>query len=281
MRAFLPFSLLSVTALALCLVSCGGAGGPGKPEPGTPGFAWANAQEAVKRGSFAEASDQLDKITGKDSEFRDRAEVLQIVLATGLARGEMEWADVWDEGAKSARTRHLEFLKTGASLRHTVHQMVMRSAEITHKRLKDLQATDLALPVTLPTLISDIPVEAERVKKGVALQPAEQALALQHMQQRGVVNSFAEFTGAGKDNAKARDLLSKGDFKMSKDVFLLAVARQYTELTDIYGPKKLDQSGQVTLLCDEANAALALAADSADVKAQQKKIAAIRAKIKK
>jgi hypothetical protein len=281
MRAFIPSSLFGVMALAVCLVSCGGLQGPGKPEPGTPAFVWANAQESVKKGNFADASDQLDKLTGKDGEFRDRAEVLQLVLATGLARGEMEWSDVWDEGSKFARTRHLEFLRSGASLRHSVHQMVMRAAEITHKRLKELQATDLALPVTIPVLISDLPIEAERVKKGVALQPSEQALALLHMQQRGVLQSFAEFTGAGKDIGKARDLLSKGDFKMSKDVFLLAIARQYTELTDIYGVKKLDQSGQVTLLCSEADAALALAATSADVKAQQKKIAAIRAKIKK
>jgi hypothetical protein len=281
MRAFLPSSSLAVAALALCLVSCGGTQGPAKVKPGSPAFFWANAQESVKKGNFAEASDQLDKLTGKDGEFRDRAETLQIVIATGLARGEMEWAGVWDDGSKSARARHLEFLKTGASLRHSVHQRVMRAAEITHKRLKELQATDLALPVTLPVLVTDLPVEAERVMKGVALQPSEQAPALLHLQQRGALQSFAEFTGAGKDIGKARDLLSKGDFRMPKDVFLLALARQYTELTDIYAPKKLDQSGQVTLLCSEADAALALATASADVKAQQKKIAAIRAKVKK
>ena len=91
--------------------------------------------------------------------------------------------------------------------------------------------------------------------------------------------TLAHETGAGKDIAKARDLLSKGDFKMPKDVFLLALARQFTEWTDIYGPKKLDQGGQVALLCSEADAALALATTSPDVKAQQKKIAAIRAKL--
>lgn len=102
-----------------------------------------------------------------------------------------------------------------------------------------------------------------------------------HMQQRGVLQSFAQFAGAGKDIDKARDLLAKGDFKMTKDVFFLNVARQYTELTDLYGAKKLDQSGQVVMLCTEADAALALVATSADVKAQQKKLAAIRAKLPK
>jgi hypothetical protein len=281
MRAFIPFSLIAVTALALGLVSCGGTQGPEKPQPGTPGFVWANAQDSITKGSFADASDQLDKLTGKDGEFRDRAELLQIVIATGLARGEMEWADTWDFGSDYARAKHLEFKRSGASMRGNAHQMVMRAAEITHRRLKALKDTDLALPVALPALPSELPVDAGRVKKGIALLPSEQAPALLKMQQRGVLMSFAEFTGSGKDVDKARSLLAKGDFKMSKDVFFLAIARQFTELSDIYGAKKLDQSGQVTMLCGEADAALALAAPSADVKAQQKKIAAIRAKASK
>lgn len=281
MRAFIPSSLIAVTALALGLVSCGGTQGPEKPQPGTPAFVWANAQDLVKKGSFAEASDQLDKLTGKDGEFRNRAEVLQIAIATGIAHGEMDWADVWEEGSKSARDKHLDFKRSASTMRATANQMVMRAAEITHKRVSALKDTDLAFTAALPSYSAELPIEAQRVKKGVALQKAEQAPALLKMQQRGVLQSFAEFAGSGKDIDKARDLLSKGDFKIPKDTFLLAIARQYTDLADIYGPKKLDQSGQVTLLCAEADAALALAAPSADVKAQQKKIAAIRAKLPK
>jgi len=281
MRAFIPSSLIAVTAVALGLVSCGGDQGPQKAQPGTPAFTWGVALDAVKKGNFVDASEQLDKLTGKDGEFRDRAETLQIVIASGLARGEMEWADVWDEGSKYARDRHLEFKRTGASTRGTVRPMVMRVAEITHKRLAALAATDLALPVVLPKVSSDLPIEAGRVKKGIALLASEQAPALLHMQQRGVLLSFAEFAGAGKDVDKARELMSKGDFKMSKQTFLLSIARAFTDLSDIYGPKKLDESGQVVMLCSEADAALALASPSADVKAQQKKIAAIRAKLPK
>lgn len=280
MRAFIPSSLIAVTALALGLVSCGGTQGPQKPQPGTPAFVWENAQNSIKKGNFVEASNQLDKLTGKDGEFRDRAEALQIVIASGLARGEMEWAEVWDTGANYARTRHLEFKRIGSTVRATVPAMVMRTAEITHKRLNALKGTDLALTLTLPTVSAGMPIEAERVKKGIALQPAEQDAALAHMQQRGVLQSFAEFAGA-KDVDQARELLAKADFKFPKDAFFLAIARQFTELADIYGPKKLDQSGQITMVCAEADAALALAAPSADVKAQQKKVAAVRAKVKK
>lgn len=281
MRALIPSSSIVVTALALGLVSCGGTQGPEKPQPGTPGFIWENAQTLIKSGSFLEASNQLDKLTGKAGDYRDRAEVLQIVIATGIARGEMDWAEVWEDGSNFARDHHLDFKRSASAMRGTANQMVMRAAEITHKKMAALKDVDLALPVALPAMSVELPVEAARVKKGVALLSAEQAPALLHMQQRGVMQSFAAFTGAGKDVDKARDLLSKGDFKMTKDVFFLTIARQYVDLTDLYGAKKLDQSGQVVMLCAEADAALALAAPSADVKAVQKKMAAIRAKLPK
>ena len=281
MRAFIPASWIAVTALALGLVSCGGTQGPEKAQPGTPAFIWGSAQDLIKKGSFVEASNQLDKLTGKAGEFRDRAEALQVVISTGIAHGDMDWAEVWEDGSKYARERHLEFKRTASKVRATAQQMVMRAAEITHKRLTAFKQSDLALPATLPVMDTDLPVDAERLKKGVPLQPAEEASALVKMQQRGVVMSFVEFTGAGKDSAKARELLANGDFKASKDVFFIAIARQYTDLADIYGPKKLDQSGQVVMLCSEADAALALVTPSADVKAQQKKLAAIRAKLPK
>ena len=286
MRAPFPSSLIAVTALALGLVSCGGSEGSGKPQPGTPDFVWENAQNLIQKGNFAEASNQLDKLTGKDGQFRDRAEVLQVVIATGLAHGEMEWAEVWEDGSKFARERHRDFKRSASLMRGTANQMVMRAAEITHKRIKAFKDIDLALPVTLPAMSAALPVEAERVKKGVALQPSEQDPALLHMQQRGVLESFALFTGGAgktidKDVDKARDLLSKGDFKPAKDVFFLSIARQYTDLADLYLPKKLDESAKVEMLCAEADAALSLAAPSADVKAQQKKIAALRAKLPK
>ena len=52
MRLFIPASLITVTTLALGLVSCGGPQGPVKPQPGTPGFVWANAEESLKKGNF-------------------------------------------------------------------------------------------------------------------------------------------------------------------------------------------------------------------------------------
>ncbi len=280
MRVLILVSLALVVVLSLGLTSCG-LSGPQTAQPGTPAFTWNQAQDLFAKGNFAAASDQLDRLTGKDGEFRDRAEVLQTIVSIGLARGEMEWADIFDDGSKYARTRYMDFKKTASTTRSSAHHMLMRAAEIQHTSMERLKNSGLPLAVTLPTLNMDLPVEAGRVKKGVALQESEQDVALAHMQQRGVLKTVALFVAAGDDVAKARDLLAKGDFKIPPDLFFTTLAREYVDLTDLYGSKKLDQSGQIRMLCGEADKALSLAKPSADTKAVQKKLDALKKKLPK
>lgn len=280
MRVLILLSLTLVVVLSLGLTSCG-TSGPQAAQPGTPPFIWNQAQDSFQKGNFAAASDRLDRLTGKDGEFRDRAEVLQTIVGIGLARGEMEWADIFEDGSKYARGRYLDFKRSSSTARSGAHQMVMRVAEIQHRSMERLKNSDLLLAVTLPTLNTDLPVEAERVKKGVALQESEQEAALVHMQQRGVLKAVALFAGAGADVAKARELLAKGDFKIPKDTFYTTLAREYTELTKLYGSKKLDQSGQVKMLCGEAEKALSFAQSSADAKAVRKDLDGIKKKLPK
>jgi hypothetical protein len=280
MRVLILLSLTLVVVLSLGLTSCGNAG-PQAAQPGTPLFIWNQAQDAFQKGNFAAASNYLDRLTGKDGEFRDRAEVLQTIVGIGLARGEMEWADIFEDGSKYARTRYLDFKRSSSMARSGANQAVMRVAEIQHKSMERLKNSDLVLAVTLPTLNTDLPVEAGRVKKGVALQESEQEGALAHMQQRSVMKAVTLFTGAGEDVAKARELMAKGDFKIPKETFYTTLAREYADLTELYGSKKLDQSGQIKMLCGEAEKALSLTPPSADTKAVQKKLDVIKKKLPK
>jgi hypothetical protein len=101
------------------------------------------------------------------------------------------------------------------------------------------------------------------------------------MEQRSVMKAVTLFTGAGEDVAKARELMAKGDFKIPKETFYTTLAREYMDLTELYGSKKLDQSGQMKMLCGEAEKALALTSPSADTKAVQKKLDVIKKKLPK
>lgn len=280
MRALIPLASLFAVTCSLALVSCGPQG-PEPAEPGTPAYIWAAAQTAFQKGNFIEASNQLDRLAGKESEFKTRAEVLDIIVATGIARADMEWGDTLDEGGKYARTGQIEFRRRMNAARSEGEQMTLRAAEISHKDLAKLKDAELSLPFALPVFPIDAPVDAGRVKKSVVLTDAEQDAAHLKMIQRGVLLTYADFAGSPKDIAKARELVAKGDFKLTKDAFLVALARQYSELTDLFSAKKLDKSGQVKMLCGEADAALGFTAPSAATKEIQKKLDAAKKKLPK
>lgn len=76
------------------------------------------------------------------------------------------------------------------------------------------------------------------------------------MVQRGVLLSVVQAVGAEDDAAKALEIFKKGDVKIARPVFLLAVAKALTEQADLFSRTKLDQPNRLALLCDEAEEAL-------------------------
>jgi len=280
MRALFRLSSTLVIALSLGLISCGPSG-PESPQPGTNAYLWWTAQESFKKGNFIDVSNQLDKLTGKESEYKLRAQAWQMIVATGVARGNAEWADIVEEGLKLNRDRQLEFHRIINGTRSEAHQMVMRAAQINLSSLDALAAADIALPVALPNFPVDLPVEAGRVKKGVSLKPAEQEVALLAMQRRAVLKALALFAGAGDDLKKAAPAFATGEFKLAKQNLLIGIATQFSELTDMYTSKKLAESARVKMLCEGADKALKGAQAGADTKAIQKKLEAARKKLPK
>lgn len=277
MRAlFTAASLLLTLALSSC-----GPQAPRPPQPGSPAFLWNAAQQAFTKGNFLDASTQLDRLATKESEFKTRAKVLNVVVALGIARADMEWADLLDEGGKLTRDKQIVFRKAMNTARVEADQMTMRAAEITHKDLAKLKDAELTLAFALPQFATDLPIEAERVKKGVALTDAENEGAHLKMVQRGVLKTYADFVGSPKDIAKARELVAAGGFKLTKDLFLMGVARNYAELTALYAPKKLDKAGQVKMLIEETTEALGFAAASPEGKAIEKKLDEAKKKLPK
>jgi hypothetical protein len=274
MRA--PFTLAAVAAILL--VGCGGPSGPPPVKPGTPAFFWAAAKSNFSKGNFNEVVRQLGNLTGKESEYQTRAQVWQMVLNAGLARGDMEFADILDESANASRDRKLEFRRMVTNTRAGAHQAVTRFLEIAHNFSGRVKDEEITLPFGYPDVASGMPVDIARFKKGILPTAAEFEKNRDLMQQRGVLMAVIRAAGAGADLAKAKELLAAGELKVKRSAFLYNLANEMVGLTDLYGPKKMDQAGRIKLLCDEAKEALAQVPESADTK---KLMAKIEAAIKK
>lgn len=279
----LTFSALAVAVAPLVgLVSCSSSEqGPPPVKPGSPAFYWHSAEESYKKGDFAKVVDQLGNITSGDTEYRNRARVWLMAISAGLARADMEWADVMEKGGKAARTGQLEFRKQTSQARSAANQHALRLVELSHQYKATVKDAEIPFGYGLPSVSADKPPEFERTAKGISLNAAETEKGRAAMEQRGVVLAMARFAGAGEDLKRAADLLAKEDLKLPRDKFVLTLAGELTEVTDLYLPKKLDQSGRAHLFCKEAKEALDQVAPSKESKELAKRIDAIVKKLPK
>ncbi len=262
---------------AVAALSGGGCGtsskGPAPPKPGTPPFFWAAARTAYQKGDFQAAMKNLNSILATENEFTRRAQIWELVLGSGLARGEMEWADILDEGRPAAKAREIDFRRLANEARTLAGQSAMRFADTGHKLMPVLTDEEITLPFSVPDVNKDRPVEVERIIKGLLPLPAEVERLHNLMMRRGVLLSVIAVADPGGDLEKARTLFSQQEPKVKREQFLFFLATQFTELSQLFAPKKLDRAARVKLFLDEAKEALAPVPKSPERDKLQKKIA--------
>ena len=260
---------------------CSTSKGPAPPKPGTPPFFWAAARAAYQKGDFQAAMKNLTSITATENEYTRRAQIWQLVLDAGMARGEMEWADILDEGRPAAKARELDFRRLASEARALAGQSAMRFADTGHKLMPALTEDEIVLPFSMPDANRDRPVEVERILKGILPMPAEVDRLHNLMVRRGVVLSVIAAADPGGDFEKARALLSQPEPKVKREDFLLYLATQYTELSQLFAPKKLDRAARMKLFLDKGKEALAAVPQSPARTKIQKKIEEYEKKLPK
>ncbi len=271
-------------AAAVAVLSSGGCGtskGPAPPKPGTPPFWWAAAKTAYQKGDFQAAMKNLNSIIATENEFTRRAQIWQMVLDAGMARGEMEWADILDQGRPAARAREIDFRKLANEARTLAGQSAMRFADTGHKLMPNLTEAEVALPFTFPDVNRDRPVEVERIMKGILPMPAEVDRLHNLMMRRGVAQSVIAVADPGGDLEKAKAVFAQAEPKVKREQFLFFLATQFAEMSQLFAPKKLDRAARMKLFLDEAKEALAPVPKSAERDKLQKKIADYEKKMPK
>lgn len=277
-RCLIP---VAAAVAALSGGGCGTSKGPAPPKPGTPAFFWAVAKSAYQKGDFQAAMKNLNRILATENDYKRRAQIWETVLDSGIARGEMEWADILDEGRPAAKAREIDFRRLANEARALAGQSAMRFADTAHKLMPDLTEEEVELPFGIPDVNKDRPVEVERILKGLLPMPAEAERLHNLMMRRGVLLSVIAVADPGGDIEKARALFSQPEPKVRREQFLFFLATQFTELSQLFAPKKLDRAARVKLFLDEAKEALAPVPKSPERDKLQKKIAEYEKKLPK
>jgi len=271
--------VLSVVCVSLLLVACGESG-PKPPQPGTPAFHWLMAKEAYKTGDFAKANDLLVRVSESGNENTEQARPWALVMSLGLAKSYLELSEKYDEGAKRNRTDPTPLRRATSEYKTKAAAAALQFAEIAHRHLDASKDKDVSFVFDLPQASMEDPVQYKKITAGLVIQESERLGAEKEVVRREVVRNACRALKAEKDIEKAKAAYQAGEAKVQGQAFVLMVGKGLHEVSEMFGPKKLDQPQRLKAIYTEALEALGMVKDSKEAKELIRKIGDSKKKYK-
>jgi hypothetical protein len=251
------------------LISCSGGGGP---EPGTPAFYWSAAQETFGTKDYRKTIDHLEKLTATDNEYTARARPWLLAMTSGMARGYIDLANNFDDGARANKENPTEFRRRTNAYRGQADRMAVEFVEAFGKFQQGKQdPVPIAYP--LPTGSAAPVTQLGRVATGILLAPAEIEPAEKRSIERAVLLQACAAAGAPDDVAKAQDLLKAGTLQVPRAAFVTMMSSTLFDESKLYGPRQIDKPDRVKIFCNRALDALKTVPETKQTKDLSTKIA--------
>jgi hypothetical protein len=238
---------MKARALFICLVLfCGLVSiscntGPAPPAVGSPEFYWAAAKETYAAGDYVKASEHLSSLTGKETPFTSRAQAWQLILTAGMAHGYMEMADYFEFGAKANRGNPTPFRRNMRDFRTYASRLALQFAETWERFEKLNQDQEITLDFPFPRGSALPNPLLSKIGNGELLQAAVLDDTRRQQLETGVVLMTCRAVGAPDDTAKTQELFKTSPVKVPREVFLLEMANQLHEFSNLYGPAKMNE----------------------------------------
>ncbi|HLK47300.1 MAG TPA: hypothetical protein VKT49_04145 [Bryobacteraceae bacterium] len=250
------------------LISCAGSSGP---EPGTPAFYWAAAQETFGNKDYMKTVEHLQKIVATDNDYTARARPWLLVMTSGLTRGYMDLADNFEAGARANKANPTDFRRATNTYRGQADRLAIEFAEAF---AKFQQSKDDPVPIaySLPTGSAAPVMELTKAATGVLLTPTEIESAEKRAIARAVLLQAAAAAGAPDDVAKAQDRLKPGTLKVPRADFVTVMAGTLFDESKLYSMRQIDKPDRVKLFCTRALDALKTVPETKDTKDLSTKI---------
>ena len=248
-RALLTVSIAIAGGLAS---SCSSSNAP---QPGTPAFYWAAANETFAAGDYTKTAEHLEKIVASDNEYKARAEPWLLILNSGLIHGYLDVADNLEYGVRAKKGDPGGFRKYISNYRSTAGRLSLNFAEA-FMRFQKGKDDPVLLAFKYPNGSATPLQELTRAAEGMPLQPAEIESAQRRAAERQVLLETCRAAGAPDDTAKTLELFKSGDVKIPRSTFLAAMANSLYDQAQLYGPRKLDDGEKLKTFSNLASSAL-------------------------
>jgi hypothetical protein len=242
------------------------------PAPNTPPWYWQAAQETYRAGDYSKAIDHLSEIARPGGEFADRAQPFRLVLAAGIAGGYADLAEAFEAGARMNQKAATEFRRRMNVYRSQANRRAVSFAEYYAAFRKAGPGDNIPIAFPYPSG-SPLPVaELTKAGQGIMLSETELATAERRAIARAILMAACRAVGAEDDTAKAQQIFSGENVTVPKATFLLAMAKELSELAELYGPAKMNEPDKLKAFNEQALETLKALPESADAKKLIEKI---------
>jgi hypothetical protein len=246
---------LCAAILVLFLSCC--ASGPSAPQPGTPAFYWGAAGETWRSGDYLKTLDNLSQLTANQNDFTVKARPWEIIVASGIARGYVDLSDAAETAMKKSPARAIPIRRQMTAWRGNANSTALELADTFQKFLAANKETTVPLEFSWPPVGSAAsPTQLDRFASGTPLSAADAEGLETAMIQRGVMLAAARVTGSGEDTAKAQEIFKQPKPAAPAETFLVNMGQVFYDLSELYGPRKLDTPHRRDMMITLATMAL-------------------------
>jgi len=232
--------ILSSLCTAFLLVSCSET--QSGPARGTPEWFWVAANETYAAGDYEKTADHLENAADSENPWQERAAIWRFVLLDGLARGYMELADGYQDGAKK-NERNAPKLQNSIqqyqrdARRHTIN--LAESLGTARRMMGKAQSIQLDFP--LATGSAGESSALGRVLDGIVPNESQAFDAESQTGERGIILATTAAIGAGDDAAKTRTTFETRPVEVAANIFFLCVATSLLDRSEVFDRDHLNE----------------------------------------
>jgi hypothetical protein len=230
-------SLVGLSAI-ICMSACSTA--PSGPKPGTPAFYYDAAKSNIAAKDFLKATEQLTQAIKTDSEFSTRAQVMQMVLTAGMSKTYSDLATSYENGAKANAFRPMPLRKVSSDYLKMAESRALEFGDAAARFMKGPKDANVVLDFPFPSADMTDVRELKTILAGTLPEETVQSAVVRKTLQQSVAKSAASAVGAAGDMAKAQAAFQSGSATVARPVFMMAMANSMYEMSQLFGPKKLN-----------------------------------------
>jgi hypothetical protein len=233
----------------LYLTSCSG---PSAPQPGTPRFFWAAANETWAAGDYMKTEEHLSKLVNSQNDYRAKAQPWFLILTSGMTKAYMDLAEYSEFGGRAKPPLAIGFRRNTSNFRTYASRLSLQFAEEfeAFEKLNKDKTIPLAFsfPMGNPTMSAQI----QRMGQGnLPNAAALDEIVSQHLK-TGVVQATCRAVGATDDIAKAQGIFKAGNVQAPRETFFLSMANALHQQAQMYDRMKLDQPDRMKMFSTHA-----------------------------